>query len=48
MMRKRFRNLFDPLEDVIAFVASMLKAWKQPKGGLLLCRGRDRRAYLAF
>src|SRR5262249_44433061 len=33
-MRRRFRNLFDPLEDLIAFVASMLKAWKPPKDGL--------------
>src|SRR5438132_8702420 len=34
MMRRRFRNLFDALEDLIAFVAAMLKAWKQPPGGL--------------
>ena len=36
MMRRRFRNLFDALEDLIAFVASMLKAWKQPPGRLPL------------
>ena len=36
MMRRRFRNLFDALEDLLAFVASMLRAWKQPEGGLSL------------
>src|SRR5262249_16329066 len=36
MMRRRFRNLFDALEDLIEFAASTLKQWKQPDGGLSL------------
>jgi hypothetical protein len=36
MMRRRFRSLFDALEDLLAFVASMVKAWKSPKGSLSL------------
>jgi Family of unknown function (DUF5677)/SEC-C motif len=56
MMRRRYRNLFDALEDSITQVAEMLKAWKQPEAGLslyenalvlLLARGHNAAAGVA-